>query len=144
LDDFIFAGEENSNNCQMLMTFDVNDPKFSLFSKFADHFNDIVKRSVTHCTKIRVNKIVNPPSFRIRQMCNHPPQPVSIVQDYAVVSDQEHKLKVFDFKARGRNTQDNWAIGNSPIKTDMVLKNLKNYPCKDTVVKFVKYQLVKF
>jgi hypothetical protein len=34
-------------------TFDVNDPKFSLFSKFADHFNDIVKRSVTHCTKIR-------------------------------------------------------------------------------------------
>jgi hypothetical protein len=61
------------------------------------------------------------------------PQPVSIVQDYAVVSDQEHKVKVFDFKARGRDTQDNWAIGNSPIKTDMVLENLKNYPCKDTV-----------
>jgi hypothetical protein len=38
------------------------------------------------------------------------PQPVSIVQDYAVVSDQEHKVKVFDFKARGRDTQDNWAI----------------------------------
>jgi hypothetical protein len=36
-------------------------------------------------------------------------------------------------KARGRDTQDNWAIGNSPIKTDMVLENLKNYPCKDTV-----------
>jgi hypothetical protein len=26
------------------------------------------------------------------------PQPVSIVQDYAVVSDQEHKVKVYDFK----------------------------------------------
>ena len=61
------------------------------------------------------------------------PQPVSIVQDYAVVSDQEHKVKVFDFKARGRDTQDNWATGNSPIKTDTVLENLKNYPCKDTV-----------
>ena len=61
------------------------------------------------------------------------PQPVSIVQDYAVVSDQEHKVKIFDFKARGRDTQDNWAIANSPIKTDMVLENLKNYPCKDTV-----------
>jgi hypothetical protein len=24
-------------------------------------------------------------------------------------------------------------IANSPIKTDMVLENLKNYPCKDTV-----------
>jgi hypothetical protein len=57
----------------------------------------------------------------------------AIVQDYAVVSDQEHTVKVFDFKARGRDTQDNWAIGNSPIKTDMVLENLKNYPCKDTV-----------
>jgi hypothetical protein len=35
----------------------------TLFSKFADHFNDIVKRNVTHCTKIRVNKIVNPPYY---------------------------------------------------------------------------------
>jgi hypothetical protein len=58
-----------------------------------------------------------------------------MVQDYmyVVVSDQEHKVKVFDFKARGRDTQDNWVIGNSPIKTHMVLENLKNYPCKDTV-----------
>jgi hypothetical protein len=38
-------------------TFGVNDPKFSLFSKFADHFNDIVKRSVTHCCKDTVSEL---------------------------------------------------------------------------------------
>jgi hypothetical protein len=53
---------------------------------------------------------------------------------FVVTGDSvEHKVKVFDLKARGRDTQDNWAIANSPIKTDMVLENLKNYPCKDTV-----------
>jgi hypothetical protein len=72
------------------------------------------------------------------------PQPVSIVQDYAVVSDQEHKVKVFDFKARGRDTQDNWATGNSPIKTDTVLENLKNYPCKDTVSELTEGFLNEF
>jgi hypothetical protein len=40
-------------------TFDVNDPKFSLFSKFADHFNDIVKISVTHELKAKVQKEID-------------------------------------------------------------------------------------
>jgi hypothetical protein len=37
-------------------TFDVNDPKFSLFSKFADHFNDIAKVQ----KEIDLGRIVGP------------------------------------------------------------------------------------